>query len=757
MLSRRHHITHDTPSGDRRPYPQLPDRAPAGEEQEAWRGARLMRWLRFGAAILLLFAASLARFAGAPVFLSLFLLGVGIIALLLWLRSFHLDLRIDTSRSRERASNRRQLEALADRVWELQESEERFRGLIDALGDIVLHRDRQGRIVYANRVLARLVGIDQEKLVGKTLSDIGIEVGVMPDAALLESEQLSSTDVVIRTPAGERWFSWIELSVRDEVTQTISHRAVAREITARKRAETALVTAREKAENASKAKSRFLATVSHEIRTPMNGIMGMATLLADTKLTQEQQTYVAAVSTSASALIALIEDLLDFSKIEVGRFELDPQPTQIRELAENVVELLAARAHAKSIGIGSYVAPDVPRTISVDSGRLRQVLLNLVGNAVKFTEAGGVSVQIERADGDDAALAITVSDSGQGIPSSEIDRIFLDFEQVEGGSTRKHGGAGLGLAISRRIVAAMGGSIEVESRIGGGSRFRVTIPLISDGNIPDVLLTPLEGCAVLIVSPATLEMEAMAATVRARGGTVTIAASPSIADDQIDNGHFDFILVDTAIENGFGAALSRLAERGVRYGRAVSLIVPAERGRLAEMRAGGYSTFLIRPVRSDTLMRILLSTVGDEAPGQGLADGLPSREGDVPRGRILIAEDNPINALLARSALRREGYGIDLVSTGRAAVDAVKDSAASGHFGLVLMDLHMPVLDGLDAITEIRRHEFDKGLPPVPILVLSADGQESTRQLVLGHGADDFLIKPIDPHRLVEAVVKHLR
>src|SRR5690606_31134197 len=244
--------------------------------------------------------------------------------------------------------------------WELQESEQHFHGLIDALGDLVVHRDRDGRVVYANKVFADLLSTDARDLCGRTFADIGIDIGIVPDAAFSSGECLSSTDVAIRAPGGLRWFSWIELSVRDKENNAVSHRAIARDITARKRAETALINARERAESANQAKSRFLATVSHEIRTPMNGIMGMAKLLADTKLMPEQRTYVAAVSTSASALLALIEDLLDYSKIEVGRFDMEPQPVSPRELVENVVELMAPRAYGKGIGLGCHIAPDVP-------------------------------------------------------------------------------------------------------------------------------------------------------------------------------------------------------------------------------------------------------------------------------------------------------------------------------------------------------------------------------------------------------------
>ena len=370
--------------------------------------------------------ACLTNLAGAPPFIGIGLLAAGLSGLFLVVRALRAESQAAFIAAESANRSRAEIETLADRIWELQESEERFRGLIDALGDLVVHRDRDGCIVHANKVFADLVGIGQEGLVGRTITELGVEVGVVPDAAFAEGECLSSTDVAIRAPeGGARWFSWIELSVRDKTSDLVSHRAIARDITPRKRAETALINARERAEHASQAKSRFLATVSHEIRTPMNGIIGMAKLLADTPLTPEQRTYVGAVSTSASALLALIEDLLDYSKIEAGRFDPEPQPMSPREIADNVVELLAAKAFAKNIGIGCHVAPDVPQLITADPGRVRQVLLNLIGNAIKFTDTGGVLLVVSRVEGDGpGSIRFAVTDTGPGLRAADVDRIF---------------------------------------------------------------------------------------------------------------------------------------------------------------------------------------------------------------------------------------------------------------------------------------------------------------------------------------------
>ncbi|RVC66035.1 PAS domain-containing sensor histidine kinase, partial [Mesorhizobium sp. M00.F.Ca.ET.038.03.1.1] len=696
--------------------------------------------------------AGLAHLTGAPIIVTIGLAAVAFAGLAMHLRNRRDERRTAALLDETAARSRAEIETLADRMWEMQESEERFRGLIDALGDLVVHRDRDGHIVYANSVFASLVEVDPRNLAGKTLSELGIDVGIVPDAAFSDHECLSSTDVAIRTPNGPRWFSWIELSVRDKDTGAVSHRAIARDITARKRAESSLITARERAEYASQAKSRFLATVSHEIRTPMNGIMGMAKLLADTDLSPEQRTYVGAVSTSASALLALIEDLLDYSKIEAGRFEPEPQPTSLREIADNIIELLAAKAFAKNIGLGCHVEPDVPQMITADPGRLRQVLLNLIGNAVKFTDTGGVLLTVARARTETSdCICFTVADTGPGLREEDMERIFEEFEQSDGTSTRVHGGAGLGLAISKRLVTAMGGTISVSSRLGEGSEFILEIPAVAATEPPPHRNNILADRRAVIVSKNAIEADAIARAIRAYGGIVEVAATPGQAAPFAAG--CNVLLVDAALENSDGRLLKRLRDSGFADCEAITLIAPTDRGMLGEFRASGYATFLARPVRGETLLRVLLTS-----HGSALTQPRPEPRGAASvRKRdqglsVLIAEDNDINAMLARATLLKAGHRVKVVGNGKAAVDAVTDAGLKFRFDVVLMDLHMPVMDGLDAIAAIRRHEESLAMPPIPIMVLSADSQEKTRHAVLAHGASGFVTKPLDPDALVQAV-----
>ena len=697
--------------------------------------------------------AGLAHVTDSSPIVTAALAGIGLLAVLLLVLDMRRERRLAAMLDESNARSRHEIESLSDRMWEMQESEGRFRELVDALGDIVIHRDSEGQIVHANKVLPELLGLPHKAIIGRKLVDLGIEIGIVPDSAFSDGACLSSTDIAISTENGVRWFSWIEQSVRDKDNGNVSHRVIARDITVRKRAETASAQARERAEAANKAKTRFLATVSHEIRTPMNGIMGMAKLLADTPLTPEQRTYVGAVTTSASALLALIDDLLDYSKIEAGRFDLEPQMVSLRDLIENVVELLAPRAHAKNIGLGCHIAPTVPERILADPGRLRQVLLNVAGNAVKFTEDGGVLVAVEFTGEPGAeVIEIDVIDTGPGLRRQDIARIFDEFEQADGTSTRRHGGAGLGLSISRRIIETMNGSITVNSESGKGAHFKIQIPALERTDPPIGFAYALEGRKALILSSNLMEAEAIARGIVAHGGLAEIARTvEEAAAAARPDVPYDILLVDAAMERVDGRLLRKLRKAGITPQEAITIIAPTDRGHLAEYRASGYSKFLARPVRGETLVRVLLSspssitllaeTTAEDAPAYN-ENGL----------NILVAEDNDINALLARSALIKAGHTVDVVRSGKAAVDALTAEGGAHHYDVVLMDLHMPVMDGLDAIAHIRAHEEAKGVPAVPILVLSADSQDTTRHGVIAHGASGFLTKPVDPQVMIEAI-----
>src|SRR6204780_4161467 len=363
-------------------------------------------------------------------------------------------------------------EALADRNWELKEAEERARSLFESQGDLIVLRDADGAITFVNDAYCELAQQPRSALVGSDFKLTVLEQG----ASLLERNGTRIHDQRIATPGGPRWIAWREGLVRSDAGQPAEMQSVGRDVTDRTETERALSEARDQADAASRAKSRFLAMASHEIRTPLNGIIGMSGLLLDTQLTPEQITYAKAVKTSGDALLSLIEELLDYSKIEAGKIDLEHRPFALAGLIEDITELLAPRAQAKNLEIPAYVDERLPVQVIGDSARLRQVLLNLAGNAIKFTTSGGVALMVEPGIWP-GEISFQVRDTGIGIAPEAQQRIFREFEQADDRIARSYGGTGLGLSISERIVKRMGGRITLESTPDVGSTFEVSIPL----------------------------------------------------------------------------------------------------------------------------------------------------------------------------------------------------------------------------------------------------------------------------------------
>src|SRR4051812_18211420 len=369
-------------------------------------------------------------------------------------------------------------EALADRNWELQEAEQRARSLFESQGDLIVLRDGDGVITFVNDAYCELAATPREKLLGSRLTLDLLEQG---DTAF-ESNGTRIYDQKIATALGPRWIAWREGLIRSDAGAPSEMQSVGRDVTDRTETERALGEARDHADAANRAKSRFLAMASHEIRTPLNGIIGMSGLLLDTPLTPEQMTYAKAVKTSGDALLSLIEELLDYSKIEAGKIDLEHRPFALAGLIEDITELLAPRAQARKLEIAAYVDERLPMQVVGDAARLRQVLLNLAGNAIKFTSAGGVALIVEPGISPHE-ISFLVRDTGIGIAPDAQARIFREFEQADERIARSYGGTGLGLSISERIVKRMGGRITLQSEPGAGSTFEVSVPLpASDGN-----------------------------------------------------------------------------------------------------------------------------------------------------------------------------------------------------------------------------------------------------------------------------------
>src|ERR1700727_2301646 len=379
-------------------------------------------------------------------------------------------------------------EAMADRNWELQEAEQRARSLFASQGDLIVLRDADGRITFVNDAYCELVRKDRAELIGSRFQFTVVEQG----ESAIESNGTRIHDQRIETALGPRWIAWREALVRFDAGAPAEMQCVGRDVTDRTQTERALAEARDQADAANRAKSRFLAMASHEIRTPLNGILGMSGLLLDTPLTPEQMTYAKAVKTSGDALLSLIEELLDYSKIEAGKIDLEHRPFALATLIEDITELLAPRAQARQLEIAAYVDERLPAEVTGDAARLRQVLLYLGGNAVKFTSTGGVALMVEPGTSPNE-ISFLVRDTGIGIAAEAQSRIFREFEQADERIARSYGGTGLGLSISERIVKRMGGRITLESKPGAGSTFEVSIPLAAahgDGAAQPAFVAP---------------------------------------------------------------------------------------------------------------------------------------------------------------------------------------------------------------------------------------------------------------------------
>lgn len=661
----------------------------------------------------------------------------------LGLATLSMRLRFVAKRMRKLAAHN---EALIDRNWELKEAEERARSLFESQGDLIVLRDHRGRITFANDAYCALAGQTRSALVGTRFDFDVLEQG---DSAR-ESNGTRIHDQRICTPLGARWIAWREGFVRLDASQPAELQSVGRDVTDRTETERALSDARDQADAANRAKSRFLAMASHEIRTPLNGIIGMGGLLLDTTLTPEQTTYAKAVKTSGEALMTLIEELLDYSKIEAGKLDLDQRPFALSTLIEEVTELLAPRAQAKNLEIAAYVDERLPLEVVGDAARLRQVLLNLAGNAIKFTAHGGVALIVEPGIWPNE-ISFLVRDTGIGIAPDAQQRIFREFEQADDRVARTYGGTGLGLAISERIVKRMGGRITLESEPGKGSTFEVAVPLApsqGDGGQTAFPSPDLVGKSILLVADG-IEASLIARRLERWGGHTCLVADAAVAEALLPERSWHAVLIDRALGPTVADRLGEVARAHAT--QRLVLLTPSSRH---EKVSPAFTGFLVKPLRTASLAARLALTPKVASPDLAPDPIEPAALRTPADGlSILVAEDNEINALLMRSLLTKLGHRVVIAVHGEAALESwLAASSAGTPYDLVLMDIQMPQLDGIEATKRIRAHEAAVGSHHTPILALTANTLVEDRYACFEAGMNGFLIKPLDREKLDEAL-----
>ena len=657
---------------------------------------------------------------------------------------------------------------------ELQHNVQRTQLIIETANDAFVAMDSTGLIIDWNRAAARVFGWSRDEALGRPVAELIVppplrEAHRAGIARLLAGEPPRMLNERIEIAAMRRDGTEfpVEITItrlRDDESSTFN--AFLHDITQRHRTAEALRQAKELAESASRAKSEFLANMSHEIRTPMNAVIGMTELVLDTQLSSNQREYLTIVRESGEALMAVINDILDFSKIEAGKLDLERMMFDIRESLGDAMKLLAVRAHAKNLELACHIAPDVPNRLLGDAGRLRQIVMNLVGNAIKFTECGEVVLDVSCAErtSDGVGLHLCVSDTGIGIPHHKQADIFKAFEQADSSTTRRFGGTGLGLTISSRLVELMGGRIWLDSEPGRGSVFHFTawFSLPADADIE--LYTPsrvmIAGLRVLIVDDNATNRRileemlgnwGMAPTSVAGGA----AALESVRKARIAGAPFQLILTDAHMPdmNGFTFA-EHLGQDGELQGAVVMMLTSGgASGDVARCESLGISAYLLKPIKQSDLFDAIVSVVDKALAREHAPLSLPRAADPVAWValtrplRVLLAEDSLVNQKLAVGLLSKWGHTVRVADNGCAAVAAFHAEP----FDLILMDVQMPEMDGFEATAAIRNAERATNRR-TPIIAMTAHAMKGDRERCLEAGMDGYVSKPVQAQKLSEAI-----
>ncbi len=721
-----------------------------------------------------------------------------------------------TTRLGQANAHRNDAEQLEDMRWALKDTETRLREILDAQDEIILRHDPDGRVMFVNSAFCRKFGVARDDVIGDVFRpDIVPQYPSVPmgeaaqDASSEQMERIhdatyekdtgekdtgeedtgraetahdwpnhehqddrpldglkfdfsdEATLLEINTTEGARLISWQSHRIPRLDGDGYDIQAIGRDITEQKAFEAQLASSRDAAEAANRAKSKFLAVMSHEIRTPMNGILGMAGLMRSTELTQEQTTFVRAIDQSARTLLALLDELLDFSRIEAGRLEIAAKPFDMNACLQNVIELLAPRAFEKQIDLAWSISGNIPALLEGDEARIRQVLLNLISNAIKFTDTGGVCVRLvkERFVGKQLDLRVDVVDTGRGMTEEQMQIVFDEFERGSVEQSVSENGSGLGLAIAKKLARAMGGEIAVRSVVGEGSTFtfQISLPIVVEQTLFEIERGQLMDKWILLALERGVERTEFRTQLQACGAKVIEADNSKMASEivaRMEPGSIDAVVVDGGSDPLDAGHLIQKVRAGARNKTVLGVMTTraGSRDTISAMRVVGFERYLVRPVRPQSLIMILsdASWERDDADLhiRNEAWKLPaSREQSL---RVLLAEDNDINALLAETVLQKMGCTCLRVRDGMAAVETIEGVLRKDvvPFDLILLDLSMPRLDGMGAMHKIRELFDEAGVPCPLIAAVTANAFASDKENASAAGMDAYITKPFEPKDL---------
>ena len=646
-----------------------------------------------------------------------------------------------------------------------------LKSLINSVSDLVFYKDRDGHYLGCNTAYAALVGRPAEEIRGLTCHDL-----FAPEVAQAMHERDQQSMTLLREQSSEYWidtadgqrilYDTVVSPLWDEKGEPQGLLGISRNVTERRKAEEEIRQAKEIAEEATRMKSDFLANMSHEIRTPMNAIIGLSHLVLKTDLSPRQRDYIAKVQTSGQHLLGVINDILDFSKVEAGKLDLENADFELERLLDNTGNLISEKSHAKGLELVFEVAPDVPPNLVGDSLRLGQILLNYANNAVKFTEKGEIVISVRASERTetDVLLHFRVQDTGIGLTTEQMSRLFQSFSQADTSTTRKFGGTGLGLAISKKLVELMGGEVGVESEHGKGSTFWFSARLgIGTAARRELLPNPdLRGRRALVVDDNDHARAVIIDMLEGMTFLTTEAASGAAAVEEVRRASgaglpYDVVYLDWRMPGMDGMETARRI-RSLGLPTTPMFLMVTAYGReevLKEAEGAGIQNVLVKPVNASILFDTTMGVLGgrrltqassDDQPGSGVDERLAALRG----ARILLVEDNDINQQVARELLEDAGLVVDVADNGQIALELVQKFS----YDLVFMDMQMPVMDGVTATREMRKQER---LEHLPIVAMTANAMEQDRRKCMDAGMNDFLIKPIDPQDMWTILVRWVR